>query len=525
MTYSYNILDEAWIPCILLDGRQQYFSTRTILQSATDIHRISAEFAPMTASILHFLLAVLYSSLAIQDEDEWERLWQLGVFELDRIESYLQNWQHRFDLFDRDHPFYQDIQIGSRSKDIVNLKGKTLQVKTVNDIILHVATGSSATLFDHHTDEVITSFSPKQMVPLLLMVQGFSLGGMNATCIPVEKFFADTPHARGAVFFLQGKNLFETLMLNLIASSHLEGLDDKNDQPAWEMEDAFTPDRKKPRGIKDFLTWQSRRMLLLPDDSNGNGCCEKIYICPGLSLAEEFENPFYSIYYIEAKKGELQKKMVRFSQNKALWRDSQVLLEASGTRQKRFRALDWVNNLLMIGCYNGHINFSAYGLCTEPGKKKAFFYREEILSFPAGYLNDALLRGELFRCIKQVDDVKKQLWGAMSVLVEKFLCPDYDDTKNRKPDPSARDALLNHVDAEQLFWNGLELHFQSLLFGLPNDAEKAVTNWNESTQKAAWEALDHAIQALGVSTPALMAGAAASRVLRFGLKKFFEATD
>lgn len=525
MTCSFNVLDEAWIPCVMEDGSRWDLSTRAVLKIAHEVNRVSAEYAPMTASILHFLLAVLYSCRMVKDEQDWETIWQKGAFEAEMMEPYLSRWQQRFDLFDHERPFYQDQQIGIRSKDLHNLKGKKPQEKSINDLILHAASGSIATLFDHHSDEQRTCFSAPQTACLLLMVQGFSLGGMTSASIGADKFYADSAHARGAVFFLRGKNLFESLMLNLIADSHWDDFDHHQDQPAWEMDDPLAPERRKPQGIRDLLTWHSRRMLLVPGENEKGLCCEKIFICPGLSLAEEFENPFYSIFYKDSQKGEQQKKLVRFSENKALWRDSHTLLEVSNPQQKRFKALDWFNHLLMNGYLSGQILVNAYGLCTEPGKKKAFFYKEESLSFPSDYLRDEYLRNNLFRCIDLVDGIRNTLWGAICMLVEKFLTPDWDETQNKKPDPAARDALMRHVDAEQILWDGLQLPFQSLVFELPADEQKAIANWNACLRQAAVEAFEQARQSLGASTPALMAGAAANRRLRAGLKKTFDTSE
>ena len=80
--------------------------------------------------------------------------------------------------------------------------------------------------------------------------------------------FTDSTCARGVIFFVQNESLFQTLALNLIR--YPDRANDavmpciRLDAPAWEMDDPCKPDRSVPFGYLDYLTWQSRRVLLLP---------------------------------------------------------------------------------------------------------------------------------------------------------------------------------------------------------------------------------------------------------------------
>ena len=519
MKPGFNLIDERWIPCVFLNGKREETSLWNTLESAPDIQFISAEYPPMTASILMLLLAVLYRTQKISSDLEWEEKWKQGKFDLQSMTEYMKQWRGWFDLFDEIHPFYQDTRIGAREKDIRNLAGKPPLPKAVNGLILHAASGSGATLFDHSTDEQEVLFTPAQMARLLLMIQGFSLGGMTNASVPADKYYSDAPHARGAVFFLQGNNLFETLMLNLIAQEEWTDTDGTQDVPTWEREDAFADDRKIPDGILDLLTWQSRRILLIPHDENDQIQVKEMMICPGPGVAEDYENPFYSINYREDSKGELKKRIVRFTENRALWRDSAVLLERSSQRQKRVRAMDWAEKLISDQILRIPIRLNGFGQCTEPGKKKAFFYREEKITYPADYLYDEENSALLTRCMDMTNTVQGQLFGAMSVLAERFLASESDLSEGRKPDPSAKDALRKHLFSEQLFWDELEIPFYALINEIPRQKDEAVRNWAETVKRIARDALEDAIQSLGTSPQAMKAGAQASRMLNAGLKK------
>jgi len=518
MNPSFNLIDEPWIPCVLMNGKRAETSLWGALESAPDIQFVSAEYPPMTASILMLLLALLYRTQTIPSDLEWERIWKEGGFDLQDITDYLKKWWGCFDLFDAHHPFYQDTLIGQREKDRKNLAGKPPQAKAVNGLILHAAYGANATLFDHSTDEQEPLFTPAKMARLLLMAQGFSLGGMTIASVPADKYYSDSPHARGITFLLQGSNLFETLMLNLIAESE-RGASSAADLPAWERVDAFEEDRKKPEGMLDLLTWQSRRVRLIPWEDNDGLWVKQVCICPGLGLLEEYENPFYSINYREDSQGKLKKRIVRFTENRALWRDSAVLLERSSDRQKRVKALDWVENLISDQIINLPIRLNGFGQCTDPGKKKAFFYHEEKVTYPVDYLKEAKNIDRLKRCLDMTQNTQGQLFGAMLLLAERFLAFESDLQEGRKPDPAAKEALRRHLFSEQLFWEELEIPFYTLIDNIPRQEDEAIEDWKETLKRTARQALEDAIRAIGTSPQALKASAQASRMLNAGLKK------
>jgi len=87
-------------------------------------------------------------------------------------------------------------------------------------------------------------------------------------------------------------------------------------------------DRGNPLGLKDLLTWQSRRVLLIPIEQNGNFYVQECFVAPGLGLVESFENPFYyNSHKIKGNKQTIQP--MRFQTSRAIWRDSDAILETN----------------------------------------------------------------------------------------------------------------------------------------------------------------------------------------------------
>jgi len=215
MAYSFNLLEEPWLPCLTQKNTLKSLSLIDTITQAHQIRSLQADLPITTGALYLFLIAFVMSVFKLENVEDWETLWQEKKFSKDEVVDYAQKWKNRFDLFDSTHPFYQDPKFGEREKDIKNLKnGKTPTPKAISGLLLHLASGNNATLFDHSVDDVPQHFSLDQIAQLLIMIQAFSLGGMSSASISKDRYYKDSPFGRGILFFNQGQNLFETLMLN-----------------------------------------------------------------------------------------------------------------------------------------------------------------------------------------------------------------------------------------------------------------------------------------------------------------------
>ena len=72
---------------------------------------------------------------------------------------------------------------------------------------------------------------------------------------------------------MEGDSLFETLMLNLfdqdLPQHRLKR--QAEDRPAWEMDDPFLDDVRRPYGLLDHITWHNRRVRLFRDGHRIDG--------------------------------------------------------------------------------------------------------------------------------------------------------------------------------------------------------------------------------------------------------------
>lgn len=519
MQEKYNLIEKPWIPCKLINNELRYLGLKNVFLMACEIKEIQAELPPMTASILFVLLAILYRTQKIDTDFDWEEIWESKSFNIEKLEQYLKDWHDRFDLFDAEHPFFQDPKVGKREKDLKNLKGGEVQIKPITSLILHSSSGDAATLFDHTLEDEGKIFNLDEISRLLLMFQSFSLGGMTSASVSIDKYYKDSPHARGVTFFIRGNNLFQTLMLNLIAKNEWTIKPTNQDIPAWEKGDPFENDRTKPEGMIDFLTWQSRRIQLIPEELKGRTIVRHLLVNPGLGISDELINPFFSVQLNEAKTGKIEKKILRFSESKALWRDSTVLIEPSSKIRKPPEALTWVNSLRAENIVEGEVNLLAFGLCTDPGKKKAFFYRTETFDFPIIYLKNEELRNYLNRGLDLSKEVHAQLWGALKQMAGLIVAFTADKSDGRKASPVDEQNLMNHWGTEDYYWNNLEVPFYRFLHSLPESADEAFDDWKKDLQKTAVRSFDYAVMHAGNSVSVMKASAKGKRQLLGGIHK------
>ena len=202
MAFTFNLITEHWIPCIRTDGVRIELSLRETLAQAHTLREIRGDTPLETAALYRLLLAVLHRVFGPKNATEWRKLWQRCTqgFDMAALDVYLQQWQHKFDLFDATQPFMQ-------------ARDPRVSDKSLNSLVIHMAGGNNGTLFDHHLDSFDIVLSSPQAARALLVSQAFGIGGLSG----LPEKFTDAPCAKGILFFAQGQSLIETLVLNMVA--------------------------------------------------------------------------------------------------------------------------------------------------------------------------------------------------------------------------------------------------------------------------------------------------------------------
>jgi len=509
----FNLLHETWIPVIDNKGRYLSISLEEAVRRAHEIKRISAEYPIVTGALYLLIIGFASSIYHLESLNDWERLHQQGQFPLETLKVYCSQWNDRFFLFGSEHPFYQDPKIGQREKDINNLgANKTPEPKGITGLLLHLASGSNATLFDHSFDDEEKEFTPDEAARFLIMLQAYSLGGMSEASIGKDKYYKDAPFSRGITFLSRGETLFETITRNLIPKELDYLQNDHNDLPCWEKEDPFDRTALMPTGIRDLLTWQSRRIFLIPEELNGKTIVRKCLSAPGLGLPETFSNPFYMNEH-EMDGTKLKIKPMRFQMNRVIWRDSGAILDPERELRDKAISKSFAETLLAEEILlENNIRLSLFGMCTEPGQKKAYSYQEQEFNAPSEYIKYPSLAGKLKQALNFAESMRKALYYATYELASYKIRPDQDINDTIKPDKNDVNALVDHLQQEGRFWSALEIPFYELLMTLPSNSE-AVGIWQEVLVRTAKESLTTAAELAGDDYAGLKARAKAENKL------------
>ncbi len=475
MPHTYNLIDEPWIP-VRVRGKPspRDVSLREALLRAHEIERLIDPSPIVTAALHRLLIALAHAAIAgPADEDAWAAEWARGRFEASVVEAYLGRFHARFDLFDAARPFYQSA-------------GLPIQVaSTVARLGHEYSRGNNSLLFDHSFDSRPPRIEPDAAARLLVTVQAFSLPG-TITILPGDPTGSSASHlVKAAVVLLQGATLFETLLLNMVDVDGIRGrpfqFDPAEDAPAWERDEPVTATTRAPAGYLDLLTWQSRRVLLVPDD---DGMVRRTVIMAGFGFPPGLDPHDYETMAAFVQRDKLGWVPVGFRPEKALWRDSVALLQStsSGTGPSTVR---WLGHL-KAGYLDEDLRFdlTAFGLSTD--RAKVFLWRAEEFPLPLAYVDNAELLPHLEHGLESAKEAASALFRATRVLAEQVLSPQGNG------DPARIRAFGDSLGAERAFWPALDLPFRAFIRDVPTARVEAKAAWAASVRSAAEDAFERA---------------------------------
>ena len=545
---SFNLVDEEWMPCIY-NGKIKHFSLQEILEKAHEVKEIFDPSPLVTVSLHRLLLAILHRNFGPANEKEWQMLWQggNGKFDEHRLSAYFHEWQdvkHRFDLFDEKCPFYQSNSLPVSCTDS---KGKLKSYsKSVANLIHELATGNNATLFDHTVEDKPQAISPMEAAQLLVTFQAFAVGGLLTFEVGQDpKLYKSADNAllvKGAVILVKGANLFQTLMLNFhrYSREHAEPFEtDSADIPAWELDQDNIAIDRLPKGYLDLLTWQSRRIRLIPEKNEaGQTIIKTVVIMKGNQFPEGFslhgKETMLAFHKInKPAKGQKPWLPVAFREERALWRDSTALFQSIPDMQSRPKTLEWLYDLVFNDIIekSSTYDLSVMGLVTD--RAIISLWRHEQLPLPLRYLQDE----ELIEALKEALEFAESIGGNGGILnnsawnlAKLVVAPNAD----RLNDQQAKEAnnLADHLSITRPYWSRLGISFNELLRKLLEDRIEEAGQveygkntrpwWAAEVRKAAKDAFQDTTRSLDRTARMLKAVTLAETIFNAKLKQEVE---
>jgi len=517
MAASFNLLDEPWLPCAMLDGSAAELSLTDALLHAHEIRELFDESPLVTVALHRLLLAILHRNFGPAGVPEWFALWRRARWDETKLTPYFSRWRERFDLFHPKHPFYQVPEIENAGR------------LTAATLFQELSAGNNPTLFDHTNETAPPRFSPAQAARGLVARQAFSVGFGKSKPF----YFSDSPLLRGFSVLVTGDNLFETLALNFVRYNEenpIPRASKREDLPVWEQEHRVQPRREgsTPAGYLDYLTWQSRRIHLYPEsESSAVQWCQ---LQQGLKLGDTAPLDPFKCYRKDKKLGFIP---MAFREERALWRDSHALFLTDESHQ-RPAVSNWIAQLASAphvksaGIRRAY-SFAAFGLATGEGKAASVtLWRHERLPLPVEYLENSDLLADLKRALDDAENAGTTLRQCAWLLARALLTPP--GAAGPQPRQDEIEPVARGLAPERRFWPALETPFLNLMTKLPcadaSAREDERLRWRKETVRpAAHKAFGAIVRDLDSGARELIAVALAERAFRRKLREGLESEE
>lgn len=490
MAASFDLLTQPWVPVRQGEDVIEVSLEGAILR-AREFRGIE-DGSPLVLAALHrFLLAVLHRALAGPRDLDEAGAWFREGFPAVRLREYLACYRDRFDLFDPIAPFYQvrdfTLEQSSRSWTIL-----TPELNSDNNKVL----------FDHTITARPEPLRPALAARLLIANQAYALSaGKSIFC-----HTATAPVATGATILVQGRDLHETLCLNLpLYTQH------GRDRAAWEepplgvvaLTDCDAA-RRAPVGVVDRYTWQARAIRLHPEERDGETMVVRIGYASGVRCDDPNEIRDPLIAYRSDPKEAARVYPLGFRDGRALWRDFHSLLPAGreGAAILEHAGRLYRDLALDDGGMPEAVQVLVLGQANDQAKVE--FWRMERYRLPATLLDSHDLRDLIATCLQRANDTGQRLNGAARALAARLLT-----IGERKPHKDDVTALVNSFPHDAAYWSGLERAFADWLARLGADADRRIAAhrraWRDTVDRQARAAWALTARAAGDDARALRA--------------------
>jgi hypothetical protein len=387
--------------------------------------------------------------------------------------------------------------------------------------------------------------TPAQAARALIVSQSFGFGGLSG----LPEKFVDAPCSKNIIFLAVGQNVLETLLLNFVRYSENTPIPspENDDVPAWEMEDPYLPDRNRPKGYLDYLTWHNRRIWLYPEQTENGVIVKEMSWAPGLRLKVYDDIDPMSQYIFDKKEGV---QVLRFHADRALWRDSAVLCRLGDNAKPSF-IVRWLTDLASIKpkVIDKAMKYRFIALGMAKNRASVDFLRAEILPLPIDLITNENRVSDLSTALELSEKASKLLNRCGFLLAWLIFTPatldskfddsekDFDqqvliDSKTaagkniKSKDHEAQKIykLFSSFGIERLYWSSLEPYFYHFIQDLPDQPETAMHEWRRVLERTARAAFAHAQAYAGADRRSLRAVVQAEVQFERGLPRIVKVT-
>lgn len=323
-TPTYDLWTENWISLEDESGRITRYGLGQTLQHAHE-YRALFDHSPLAVvGIQRLLTAIIQFIYSPTRQSDIKKLLSDGHFSASKLDNFHAEYADRFDLFSKDHPFYQ-------SADLPLIPAKGDAIKTVAYLMPEVPSGTEVTHF-RHGDDADKVLCPRCAATGLAVIPAFATSGGAGI----------KPSVNGVppIYVVPaGKTLFECLVLSLVTPDFQPKSASTTRDDVWWV---HKPNVQKSKEIREVgylhsLTFPARRVRLHPEniDLACTRCNEKAEWMVRTMVFEMGESrpktsapwldPFAAYRIVEGK----PPTPIRPQEGKATWREFSSLFLAT----------------------------------------------------------------------------------------------------------------------------------------------------------------------------------------------------
>ncbi|MBQ3268486.1 MAG: type I-E CRISPR-associated protein Cse1/CasA [Clostridia bacterium] len=307
-----SVLDDGLFRVTDASGETRKVGLRALLAHAHEFSDICGRTQTGRIALLRLCVAFLEDVYRPKTRKDRKQLLEQGCFDMARVEAYISECNKdapRFDLDDAVHPFMQmafDPEIDTNAD------------KPVSNLFFDRPAGNAHIHFDHRPIETIAVDAME------------ALEGMLETymfCTPMAQGYPSAINNRNPVYtFVRGKNLFHTLVLNMMSERELGNIPFGAGMVPWRLERSIVPKETVASvNYLEAMTWQPRRLTLTFDE---DGMVRRIYLQQGKNFIGDgrWRDPW--VPFRRMKDGGVTS--IKPELGRGLWRDAGNIVAAMG---------------------------------------------------------------------------------------------------------------------------------------------------------------------------------------------------
>lgn len=520
----YNLLDEKWIQVASKDAVEK-ISIKELFAGAAKYKELAGDMKTQDFAVMRVMLAILHTVFSrfdsngdshgffevdkekflqtgelkesdLEDYEEalyqtWIDIWNAKEFPK-VVDEYLEKWRERFFLYDDKYPFFQ-VTKEVIEKDAAG--GGEFYGKNINRLVSE--SNNKQAYFSPKDESYKEYIVDDELARWLITLQGY-IGTSDKKKVGSAKTYSKGwLYDLGGVY-LQGNNLFETLMLNFVIAHNENNNLLKTQKPCWEAE---TIEKNVEyyfhNGIDNiaalYTAW-CREIFIDPNRTKEDKFVCFIAKLPEIEHSNAFLEPMTVWKYNDTGEYKDKYRPRKHDANKSMWRNF-GLLTGVGEGTRKPGVIEWLNKLGDIseseelGFNKENIKLCAVCMLDD-GNATSWAPIDEVedtLNLKERVLIDTGDNGWIVRINKTITDTKACIDRTLKIFIKDLL-----DIRNME-----KSDVSKYIEQ---FYFRIDLSFRNWIesIDIDNDKDTKEVEWQGILKKAMKEYVDELVSNAGL---------------------------